>query len=266
MNSFIRLTIVTTLCALGFLTQSCSSSKTVELTDLSGYWTLKTLKGEPAIEAFKGSIPSLEFNLESKQIQGSGGCNRFNGAFTLEGSTFKAPKLASTMKLCMEANKEDLFTSTLSHEDGLTLTLEKGILTFKDKDAVVLEFQKGDAPNSKAKAVTATNLVGTWTLSKIKGDDAVSLFGTEPATLVYTEGGAISGNAGCNNYRSNATIENGTITFGPMMATKMACPHLEGEQIYSTILSQPVDATISGDRLIFSQNGEVVLEFLKDLE
>lgn len=270
MNQFLKLVTFTfAILALGFTAQSCTTAKTIDKADLAGYWSLKSLKGEAAGDAFKGSIPSLEFDFEGLQVFGSGGCNRYTGAFTLEGNVFKAPVLASTMMMCAEANKEDLFTSTLGNEAGLTVSLDKDILTFKDNNTTVLEFRKGEPAATLTQAFVAVdnkNLVGTWTVSKIKGDDASKLFGENSATLIYADGGAISGNAGCNNYRSNATLEGNKITFGPMMSTKMACPHLEGEQTFSVILAEPVEAVTNGETLTFSQNGEVVLEFVKNNE
>lgn len=266
MNQLLKLIVAASILSLGFFAQSCSSSKTLEVKDLSGYWTLKSLKGEAANEAFTGSIPSLEFNLEENQVFGSGGCNRYSGGFTLEGTTFKATKLASTMRLCMEANKEDLFINTLSTEEGLQASIEKDVLTFKADNKVVLEFKKGEAPKAASRPATAGDLVGSWKLTTMVGETATSTFQEDAPTLVYAEGGAVSGNAGCNSYRTNATWEESTISFGPMMSTKMACPHLDVEQAFSTLLSKPMVASISGDKLLLSQDGKVVLEFLKDLD
>lgn len=254
-------TFAIAILALVFTSQSCNSAKKIDKSDLGGNWILVTLKGEAAGDAFKGSIPSLEFDFENSQVSGSGGCNRYSGAFTLEGDLFKAPVLASTMMMCMEANKEDLFTSTLSNEGGLNISLDKDILTFKDNNATVLEFKKANATTAENTTVTEENLVGEWTLSKINGDDAVTLFGENPATFIYAQGGAVNGNAGCNNYGSNAVLEGDSITFGPILSTKMACPNLEGEQLFSTILSQPVEVAIKEGVLVFSQDGTVVLEF-----
>lgn len=245
---------------------SCSTPKTVVQTDLSGFWTLKTLKGEVATDAFKGSIPSIEFDFEKQQVAGSAGCNRYFGGFTLENNLFKAPALATTMMICIEDNKEGEFTATLGNKDGLTISIENGVLTFKEGSAIVLEFTKGENLPKTAEATPIDNnsLIGSWTLSKIKGNETANLFGEDPATFIYTDGGAVNGNAGCNNYRSQVSLNGDTISFAPIASTRIACPNLEGEQTFLNILSTPVEGSIKGDKLFFSQKGEPVLEFVKD--
>src|SRR5699024_10879830 len=142
MNQFLKLVTFTfAILALGFTAQSCTTAKTIDKADLAGYWSLKSLKGEAAGDAFKGSIPSLEFDFDGQQVFGSGGCNRYSGAFTDERNVLKARALESTMMMCVEANKEDLFRSTLRSEAGVTVSLSKDILTFKATNPTVLAFK-----------------------------------------------------------------------------------------------------------------------------
>lgn len=123
--------------------QSCSNSdKNINQEDLKGNWILTSLQGEAATDAFKGNIPSLTFNFDDNMISGTGGCNRYSGAFTLEGNKFLSSNLASTRMLCAEENKEDLFIQTLTTKEGLLVSVKDGILTFKTNDNIVLEFKK----------------------------------------------------------------------------------------------------------------------------
>ena len=141
MNQMFRMSILSLVIVFAsFLFQSCSEAKINEA-DLKGTWVLKNLNQEAASDAFKGNIPNLEFDFEKKTISGYSGCNRFNGAFTLEGNVFKVGNLATTQMLCLEANKEGEFIGALSTSTGLVLALENQVLSFKDGDKVILDFE-----------------------------------------------------------------------------------------------------------------------------
>ena len=63
-------------------------------------------------------------------------------------------------------------------------------------------------------------LDGTWVLTTLAGQPVV---GSTPLTLVLAAGGAASGDGGCNQFSSTATLTESTIAFAPIMATKRAC-------------------------------------------
>jgi putative lipoprotein len=66
----------------------------------------------------------------------------------------------------------------------------------------------------------AAGPVGTWVLSTLAGQPVL---GTTPLTLVLDANGQASGNAGCNQFSSTATLTDATIAFTPIISTKMAC-------------------------------------------
>lgn len=254
--------------ALAFAAQSCSSVKPVEKAQLEdGFWVLKSMKGENVETAFTGKRPDLKFDFSKNMVSGNGGCNGYGGDFTLnEQNLFSAPNLVSTMMACMDASKEPEFFKTLSSPNLVVSLTKEGVLTFSEGDNVVLEFEKSQTPATSAKAdiVNAENLAGKWTLTSIEGEDMTALFPDKPATMEITADGKVFGNAGCNNYRSTYTLEENTITFGPAMATKMACPGLKGETTFLSKLSSPLQAGLNGDKLTLFTAGNVVLELTKD--
>lgn len=255
-------TLLVTVTAIAFFVQSCNSVKPVEKTDLEGYWILKTLNGEDAKSAFAGTLPNVQFNFENSTIHGNGGCNDFTGAYTLnESNEFSAPNLAATMKMCIQANQEPQFFTALSGTN-LTISVDKaGLLTFTQDKTVLLQFEKGEAP-APAQNITTDALAGKWSLTSIDGDMA-TLFKADKPTMELSNDGKVFGNAGCNTYRGTYTLEENTLAFGPLMATKMACPSLEGENLFTSLLASPLQAGFNGDNLTFSKDGKVVLEFAK---
>ncbi len=246
--------------------QSCNSVKPIDKTQLEGYWVLKSLKGEDAKAAFEGSIPSIEFDFSQNMVFGSGGCNRYTGSFNLtEQNMFTATNSASTMMMCVDPNKEPLFLSTIATPELLLSLSKDGVLTFTKDKEVVLEFVKGEAPSTKAmaEAINAESLAGLWTLTSIAGGDMSSLFADRKPTMEFSADNKIFGNAGCNTYNTAYTLEENTITFGPVASTKMACPNLKGENMFTNLLATPLQAELNGDKLTLLKSGEVVLEFVK---
>ena len=93
-------------------------------------WALVELDGEPVVTGADELAPSLALDLEESRASGSGGVNRFTGAFSMTESELRFGPLASTrMAGPPDAMKlEDAFFAALarvtSHElDGRTLTL-----------------------------------------------------------------------------------------------------------------------------------------------
>lgn len=146
MNQMFRVSMLSLVIIFtSFLFQSCSEAKVSEA-DLKGSWVLRSLNQEAVSDAFKGNKPNIEFDFEKKTISGYSGCNRFNGAFTLEGNVFKSGNLATTQMLCLEANKEGEFIGALGTSTGLVLNIENQLLSFKDGDTIILEFEKSSEP------------------------------------------------------------------------------------------------------------------------
>lgn len=264
-NLFSATMLVATI-ALVFGLQSCNSKKPITESELTGYWTLKTLNGEDSKAAFAGNTPSIQFNFDDNTLSGNGGCNTYAGGFTLtEQNSFSAPNLITTTMACMEPNKESDFFAALSTPE-LSISMSKdSVLTFTSGKDVVLEFVKGEAPQQTMdeSIVTAETLAGNWELVAIDGGDVAALFADGVPTIVFSEDSKVSGNAGCNTYRASYNLEKNTITFGPLMSTKMACPSLKGEDLFTSLLANPVQVVVDGEKLTFFNDGNVILEFSK---
>lgn len=251
---------------LGLGIQSCNSVKPINKASLEGQWTLKTLNGEDAASLFKGAIPSINFDLTENRISGNGGCNLYNGSFTIsEKNEFSAPQIATTMMLCMEENQESRFLEELGKSNNIIGINQDSILTFTQDGKIVLEFQKEKVgTTSSAENIQLPNdLYGSWNLISISDGDLKNLFGEMVPTIEFLEDGKASGNSGCNTYNTSYTINGDSISFGLLMSTKMACPNLEGENKYSTLLASPFQVSLKGDTLILSKNNTSVLEFKK---
>lgn len=248
--------------------QSCTSVKPIDKSQLEGYWVLKTMNGQEAKSLFEKTIPSVEFNFADSMVNGNAGCNNYFGKFSLnDKNEFSASRLGMTLMMCPFKNAEGEFTQTMGKTSVLSID-ESGLLTFTEKEKVILQFEKGEkpAPGPKQMEIASPESVaGKWTLKTMADEDIAKLFTTKTPTIEFdTEKGRVFGTAGCNNYNATFKIENGNITFGPAMATKMACPSLEGEGKFLKLLSTPVSGQINDGDLAFYQDDKIIMTFSKD--
>jgi len=91
-----------------------------------------------------------------------------------------------------------------------------------------------------------------WRVAAINGRP------TPPAGQFFMnfEAARISAKFGCNGLGANYSQAGDTITAGPVMATRMACPDMSFETQGSAILSQPMRMAWSGgDRVTLSNSG-----------
>jgi heat shock protein HslJ len=78
-------------------------------------WKLVQLGGESVAAGDRQREPSLILQADTKRVAGFGGCNRFNGAYTLDGSSLALGPLASTRMACLEGMElEQAFHAALS--------------------------------------------------------------------------------------------------------------------------------------------------------
>lgn len=103
--------------------------------DLGGAeWRLVELAGHAAIAPDAARRPFLRFATDSGRVSGHGGCNRFSGTYTREGTSLRFGQMASTMMACADTamnRQEREFMTVLGSTDhgevaGDTLRLLQG--------------------------------------------------------------------------------------------------------------------------------------------
>jgi heat shock protein HslJ len=161
----------------------------------------------------------IRLSFQGDQISISAGCNTMGGTYTVDDGVLRADQLFTTEMACEEPlmDQDTWMTGFLAagseatlDGDTLTLTGDEVTITLLDR-----EVAEPDLP-----------LEGTtWAVDGLVSADAVSsmLAGTNATLLV--EGDTVSVDAGCNTGSGAAEVdaEAGTITFGPIATTRMAC-------------------------------------------
>lgn len=115
--------------------------------------------------------------------------------------------------------------------------------------------------------MAATDLENTsWQLTAYFDGTALQRSPADAEVTLTFADGAAGGKSGCNRYRSAATIGDATLTFGPAMGTKMACPPpvMEVEQAYLRALEAVTTWRIADGALeLRDSGGQTILTFTR---
>lgn len=100
-----------------------------------------------------------------------------------------------------------------------------------------------------------------WIVSQVQGAPAAP---GVTSTLLISEDGKVSGNAGCNGFFGSAIIDNDAISFGNLGSTRMACP--EPAMGQEDRMLQALDSTRgyrldAEDLVLLDAEGNPVLRF-----
>ncbi len=162
-----------------------------------------------------GSRVRLAF--EGGRLTASAGCNTLAGTYTLVGGHLAASGLSSTEMGCDAALMEQdawlaaLLASAEVTLDGAALTLAAGSVTVTLADRVVSD---PDRP-----------LMGTrWIVDGIESGGAVSSMPAGVTASLTFGAGRVAVETGCNSGGGPIDVADGTITFGDLALTAMACP------------------------------------------
>jgi heat shock protein HslJ len=152
--------------------------------------------------------------------------------------------------------QEQAFTLALTGATNWQIA-EDGGLEIRGRSDMVAKAAADVPAGSDAVASPAAGLPGTsWALAAI-GDTPV---GDVVPTLAFGADGTASGSGGCNTYNGTYAIDGATISFGPLISTKMACEGAANttEQAYLNALQGASSWTIDADgRLILDGAGSL---------
>jgi heat shock protein HslJ len=163
--------------------------------------------------------------LDDGQGGGSGGCNRFGGAYALDGDSLTFAGVTTTEMACEEPRMtvEGAYYDALSRVTSWAI--EDGRLTLSDTDGRAL---------LRYEVAPGAPLVGVvWSLTGYI-DDSGTLHppapGGTPATIAFDAAGQASGSTGCNSFSGPYTVDGNAIQIGPLSTTLMMCAEPHGSQ------------------------------------
>ena len=104
----------------------------------------------------------------------------------------------------------------------------------------------------------------TWLLTGVNGQPLLIDPAARPMSIrMIPEGRRLVGHTGCNNIMSSYEIEDGTLRFGQIGATRMYCDGMmEIESEIIAALARVTNYTIAGNTLELSTGAELVASFV----
>ncbi len=204
-----------------------------------------------------GSAPTLVF--EDDNAAGNASCNQYGGPYELDGSSITFGPLMSTQMACGEPgvmDQEVAYLAAVQSVDAWTM------------DGETLTLSSGGAPVLKYAAISQDLAGTTWDLIAYNNGTGgfESAWGDEPVTATFSDDGTLSGSAGCNNYNTSWTTEDGSIEVGPAASTKMMCADeqiMTQEARYLELLGLADTYRVDAGALeMFDADGTRVLQYL----
>lgn len=170
--------------------------------------------------AYSTQSPSIQFI--DGQMSGNATCNRFFGAYDLDGDRLTIQPGGSTLMACPPAYmaQEQGFMVALGQVNGYEIMAGKLHLLDADGNPL-LTFDELVSPD----------LIGTrWELiayNNGRGGVVSTLVDSRIALTLEAEG-RLAGSAGCNNYVASYTLVDDALTIDPPASTRKLCARPEG--------------------------------------
>jgi len=235
-------------------------------------WRLASLFDENGTmtPVISGTNVTLAFDADGR-LGGSAGCNSYGAGYTVDGVNLTIEPPIRTEMYCSEPpglmDQEDRYLALLTEAasyrvervtaDGGRLSLDATISSRTENDRLVLTDANGTEILAFEPVAWTPDLplVGTdWVLDSYStGGDAVSsvLNGTTIAAK-FSADGNVGGNAGCNLYGGDYTLDGENLTVSSLFSTLMYCETpgiMEQEGAYLGLLANATSFRVEGDRL-----------------
>jgi heat shock protein HslJ len=218
-----------------------SASPSPQALALDGHTYLST--ATTGVTLVPGSQVTLTF--KDGSLSASGGCNSMGGGYTLTGDKLTTGQMMSTEMACAEPlMKQDQWLADFLSD--VTVSQNGDTITLNDGSGVTMTLQ------DKETATPDKPIEGTlWVLDGIVTGEAVSSVPAGVVASIRILDGKAEVKFGCNTGAGDVTVTPDTLTFGPMVMTKMACEAGPAavEGAVTTVLQGTVAYAIDADAL-----------------
>ena len=226
-------------------------------TSVDGRTFLST--GTSGFELVDGTVVRIEFR-DDGTLSASGGCNLLGSEYRIDGDTLRLDGgLSMTEMGCEQAlmDQDTRVADLLLAEPTVTLDGDTLVLSATDASITFLDRVVAD-PDLPIEGTV-------WTLvTIIDGESASSIPTDATSTLTFVDGSARVA-TGCNTGSATVSLGDGTIGFGPLALTKMACqqPLMDLETSVVGVLAGDVTFEIeAGSLTITNAAGTAGLQYV----
>ncbi len=254
----ILLTIVVTVSIAGF-TSTADAQVPVPLEGTT--WRLAELSVAGAPTEIPADVVST-LRLSNGEATGSAACNAFFGTYQTSGSALTFGHIGSSRLACPEPS---------GSVETAYLQMFSLVTSYSIADASLsLLDASGDVLATYA-PLTRIDLVGAWSVSAFAPPDAQlgrPIGGTE-LTLFLRSDGTLTGSSGCNRYGGAwAATTDGTIVFGPLATTLLACEDdlAAQESSYLAALESSTSWGMARDVMAFHDDAGSIVVILHRLD
>ena len=207
-------------------------------------WNLVALMGEDV----DLELPTVTLRFDAGgTLGGFDGCNRYRGAFTVDGTAIHIPsEMATTRAACREplTSRASVYAEALGR--AASFSVDANRLSLQDAGGrAVAVFEAGSLA-----------LAGTsWKVMAYNNGKraVVSVLGGTRVTAHFGGDGRVTGSAGCNQYFANYEVKGESISIAQPGATRRFCAEPEGimdqEMRFLEALRTAATLRLEGERL-----------------
>jgi len=220
--------------------------------DLSGTsWEVITYNnGKQAVTSvLAGSSITANFGGDGT-LSGNGGCNNYNGTYTVTAKQIKIGPLASTRMFCADPegvmDQEALYLAALETAD--TYKVEGTNLELRTKDGALAVQAAAAIPDTATSSDSIQNVVWQWlSVTNQSTGEVTNVPNPENYTITFNADGTLDGKADCNSFTGTYSQENGGIIITLGASTMAYCGDTSLDQQYLTLLGSVVAGGPDGD-------------------
>lgn len=108
--------------------------------ELSGRWTLVSIMKHPDLKNEGGKEVYMEFNTETKQMEGNTGCNHMFSAYKADASTLSFDGVGATEMYCEGVKTEQPLMEVLRNVNGYSIVAD--VLTLRSGSEAIASFRR----------------------------------------------------------------------------------------------------------------------------
>ena len=188
--------IAASAAALAVVGSSCSSTKSMNLDELSGRWEVTGVNGkEVKMSAPDAQLPYLGFDVVNGRLSGNAGCNSIMGSFPTTEAAGKISfgDVATTRMMCPDMEVEQSVVQALGNVAGYKGEGTDKVALVNAEGSLLLSLKKVKAD------ITSADLNGTWRIQTLAGKELTPPDADTAYTVTFdAKEGTFSCSTGCN--------------------------------------------------------------------
>jgi len=151
------------------------------------------------------------------------------------------------------------------YKEGTTYKIEVKAIKIKDPvangNSLKYSLEKVIYEDKSKISQEVSDFGGSWKVSKLIGLESLN---KSPTLKVDFDSKKISGNAGCNSYGTDFSIEADQLKIGIPVATKMMCTNMKIEKAFFSCLQNTSNyKLVDGKLILYSKNGKEQMTCVK---